>query len=120
MCFAAALLSLAAFTVSRCIYTTSVHRLAPCCPCFPSSIRWVSARCCSSLRLFGLEVTWELQVSDAHVALRQILQQHPVLNEILSLCCQALLSHVSWRAPHLEPCLSGRALGQVIANVTHL
>ena len=61
------------------------------------------------------------QVSNAHMALRQmLLQQHPVLNEILSLCCQALSSHVSWRAPHLEPRLSGRALGQVIANVNHL
>ena len=55
------------------------------------------------------------------MALRQILlQQHPVLNEILFYVAQALLSHVSWCAPHLEPCLSGRALGQVIANVNYL
>ena len=37
LCFAAALLSLAAFTLSRCIYTRSVHRLAPAAPASPAA-----------------------------------------------------------------------------------
>ena len=55
------------------------------------------------------------------MVLRQILlQQHTVLNEILIYVAQALLSHVSWRAPQLEHRLSRQALGLVIANVSHL